>query len=321
MIFINKQVKYLSMLRDIKYSVGLATIKFFRKLFLNTPLNKSRITGIVREWIYKSVVKSEEIEIPYMGIRLRAPSHDLGLVPGLIGGYYEKAEVTIFKSLSKKAKSIIDIGGNIGLYAIISAKHMPETGKVVTFEPVPENIRFLKMNVALNKVDHKVNIEPFAVGDSSGFITLYLSQKSIGNHSAGIKNVGSSSDKKTVQKVSIDYYITEHGIDGVDILKIDTEGYDFYALLGAYEAVKKYKPTLFLEFIPNLIKNCGSDPDDFSNLLFELYKKCFVVNELSGKIREVKQDNFFDFTRNISNANLILSSQKVHLDLLKKFMV
>lgn len=306
---------------NITESVGLGVIKFFRRLFLHTPLNRVRITGIIREWIYKSGTKSEDIVIQYMGVQLKAPSHDLGFVPGLVGGYYEKAELIVYKALLNDANMIVDVGGNIGLYSVIGAKYMPRNGRVVAFEPIPNNVSLLKENLALNDVENKVTVEQIAIGDSVGKVELYISEKSIGNHSASADNAGKNSVKMNINRTSLDKYFEKIEVKSIDILKIDIEGYDYYALKGALKVIKKHKPTLFVEFMPELIKNCMIKPVDYANLLFKLYDHCYVVDELKNTLHEVTQDSKEYFIKKISNNNLVLVNIKSHMSRLEKFIV
>lgn len=302
-------------------AAGLGLIKFFRKLFLHTPLSRLRITGYIREKIYKIVVKSENITISYMGVELKAPSHDLGIVPGLIGGYYEKAELTVYKALLRKASMIVDVGGNIGLYTVIGARYMNPMGRIVTFEPVPSNVDHLKINISLNSVEKKVTVEPLAIGENDGMIDLFISEKSLGNHSASSDNAGKNSKKISINKTSIDNYYRKNNIENLDILKIDIEGYDYFALKGALKTINKYKPTLFIEFIPDLVRNCGINPEDFGSILFKLYDHCFVVDELKNTLQEVPQIKKESFMKKISNTNLVLVSNIEHISVLKKFIV
>ncbi len=301
--------------------IGLGIIKFFRRLFLNTPANNWKVTGVIREWIYRNSVKSEEIEIDYMGVKIAAPSHDLGLVPGLVGGYYEKYQLEVFKKLSQQASSIIDVGSNIGLYTVIGAKNMKKGGTIIAFEPIADNINLLKKNIKLNKLVSKIRIEQSAVGDESKKLKLFVSTKSVGNHSASKENAGGASTEVEVNQTSLDDYVKNKKISKIDLIKIDVEGFDGYVLKGAKKTITKYQPAMVIESIPKLIKNCDFKYEEFSKLLFNFYKKCYSIDEVSGKITPIKKTTIKKFSKDISNTNLVLVSKPSHIKLIEELVI
>lgn len=310
---------------DKNKNVALSTIRLGRRLFANTPVNKWPLAGKVRGWLFRQGYGEVDSIIEYKGVRISAPARDLSLIPGLVGGYYEATELEVFMALAAASRNIIDVGGNIGLYTVLGAKQLPAEGKVYTFEPIAENVAYIHKNLALNNLAERVHVEPLAVGKEDGELTIHMSKDNVGNHSAARNNVQDAMGSVQVPRVSLDSYVASASVasalgNQVDILKIDVEGYDGLVLEGAQGLIGRCNPTLFVEFIPDLMENCGYDPTRFISMLFSAYTTCYLVDEITDRLTEVQQDNIADFTKRVSDSNLIFVSNSTHKALVDGYM-
>lgn len=138
------------------------------------------------------------------------------------------------KSVKTETPTIIDIGGNMGFFAMYSFLNKPKA-KIYSFEPVPTNFSFLNNH----KKEHSfLNWELYnvAVSDKSGEFDFYY------NHnyspegvdvsaslfsSDKISTVENSHNKITVPVVSFLDWMKENNIKGCDILKLDCEGAEY----------------------------------------------------------------------------------------------
>ncbi|HEY7416725.1 MAG TPA: FkbM family methyltransferase [Ktedonobacteraceae bacterium] len=310
---------------DKNKNVALSTIRLGRRLFANTPVNKWPLAGKVRGWIFRQGYREVDSIIEYKGVRISAPARDLSLIPGLVGGYYEATELEVFMALAAASRNIIDVGGNIGLYTVLGAKQLPAEGMVYTFEPIAENVAYIHKNLALNNLAERVHVEPLAVGKEDGELTIHMSKDNVGNHSAARNNVQDAMGSVQVPRVSLDSYVASASVasalgNQVDILKIDVEGYDGLVLEGAQGLIGRCNPTLFVEFIPDLMENCGYDPTRFISTLFSAYTTCYLVDEITDRLTEAQQDSIADFTKRVSNSNLVFVSNPTHKALIEAYM-
>lgn len=312
-------VGLLSDLKSIKSKTGIGAIKAVRKLLVNTPVNDWRSTGAVREWVYKNTNAAGVIETEYFNVKLRLPGHDLGLAPGLQGGYYEKLQLQIYSKLALKSPVIFDVGANIGLYAVIGGKNLKKNGHVIAFEPIPSNIEFLQENIKINNLKN-VKVVAYAVGEDERSLELYLSSKSVGNHSAGGEGDRDYDSVLEVQQTSIDKYITTSKLTKIDLIKIDVEGYDGHVLKGALKTIAMHKPTIMVECIPKLLKRCGFEPAEFAKILFENYEHCYLINEANNTVEKVNKDNFEIFLKRLNDANLVLTDRSDHKSIVDEFI-
>lgn len=300
----------------------MAVIKSARKLFARTPIEKLPLTTAIKTKVFKFGVVSGEITSDYRGVKLTLPAKDVIIAPGLMGGFYEKIELDVFERLAAISTTIVDVGANIGLYCCIAADRAPAAGKVVAFEPVPENLGYLRRNLEGNELAARVVVEEQAVGQASGKIEIYLLEGSTVRHSASAKNVLNSSTSITVPTVSLDDY-AEQEFQGrpIDLLKVDVEGFESAVLRGARRVLHEDKPSLFIEFVPGNLANCGFRPDEFLDIIFATYDNVLVVDEPKATLKPCSKHDLLRYsTRRYMNTNLIAtskSSQPAHYQVIE----
>ncbi len=122
---------------------------------------------------------------------------------------------------------VIDIGGNIGVFAVHAARQTPR-GRVYAFEPSGENYELLRQNISLNKFE---NISAFhaAVVGTPGPVKLYLNHQG-GFHSIQSDRRSDSSKYELVEGVKLQEIFDRHEIAHCDLLKIDCEGAEYEIL-------------------------------------------------------------------------------------------
>ena len=152
-------------------------------------------------------------------------------------GTYELDKQVLFSKYIKPGNIVYDVGANAGFYSLLSSLLVSETGKVYSFEPLPANISYLKKHIELNKLGNVKVIEK-AVSNKVSTVRFNFGD----NRSAGhISNDG----EIEVETISIDEFISQ-GNPSPDIIKMDIEGAEYEALIGAKELLKRKKPVIFL---------------------------------------------------------------------------
>lgn len=121
-----------------------------------------------------------------------------------------------------------DIGSSIGLNSIIAAKKINK-GKVISFEPDPENLDKLEKNYKLNKLTN-YQIVNFAVGDAKNKLKLYTAGSN--GFSPSLQKVNGIDSFIEVNVDSIDNLIKKGIIPLPDIVKVDVEGAELMVLRG-----------------------------------------------------------------------------------------
>lgn len=302
---------------NLKKKVSMRLIGIARRLFSNTPLQRWAFTSWVYGKVFHFGYNESQVRVEYFGVSLDIPTKDITIVPGLVGGFYEKTELSIFQEICKNSKTIVDVGGNIGLYTCVGASAVKENkgSRIYSFEPVKENLNYLYKNIKTNNLEKYVTVSTNAVGQISGETKIYITENNIGTHSLSQTNA----DSKKFEKVKVTTIDVEFANIKVDVLKIDVEGYDGFVLNGATNMLKKFMPTLFLELVPNHLIASGYKPKDFVNII-SMYKSIYIVEEIHGKVQKVVANDLLRFVDSNHNTNIIAINQKAHDESIKKFL-
>jgi FkbM family methyltransferase len=152
---------------------------------------------------------------------------------------------------------VFDCGACIGDISTIFAALVKQHGKVYMFDPVPLHIKYCdlhkKLNPNLAEILHSVCV---AVSDENK--TMSGSVSDLTNISPGGFNLNAC------EFVRLDDFVKKNEISKVDYIKMDIEGYECTALLGARSIIQKFKPRLAicgyhrpqdLWEIPSLVKS------------------------------------------------------------------
>ena len=152
-------------------------------------------------------------------------------------GTYEFDKQILFEKYVKPGMVVYDIGANAGFYTLLSAVLTGSTGKVFAFEPVPQNIFYIRKHLGLNKITNTTVLEK-AVSDKISKLKFDLSSNPSMGHF-------SEQGAIEVETISLDEF-TKQGNPLPDLIKMDIEGAEFDALKGAIEILITKKPIIFL---------------------------------------------------------------------------
>jgi FkbM family methyltransferase len=137
-----------------------------------------------------------------------------------------------------KVREVFDVGANVGLTARAYAKAFPHS-RVVAFEPVLETFKKLVKNTRSNP---RIVPNRCALGNFNGITTCTLQEDSRNNSLLqGLKDELHASYERSeeVQVFTLDSVKERLGIGVLDLLKIDTEGFDLAVLEGASETLRR----------------------------------------------------------------------------------
>jgi len=149
--------------------------------------------------------------------------------------------------LCANAKSVCEIGGNIGCFAVFGATAAPQAAYRV-YEPNPITLKSLHKNVCINNLS---NVEVFGaavVGDPEiKEITLHIPVQETGKQATGAY----VDNSEGIDRPSIESFVvpTQYGgaILGVDLLKLDVEGSEHQILLSMEKSLKESLPIIMVE--------------------------------------------------------------------------
>lgn len=138
---------------------------------------------------------------------------------------------------------VLDCGANVGVY--VSEALRAGARLVVAIEPAPENLECLRRNFSSQVSSGRVVIYPKGVWDKDDFLTINVAPDNPAADSFVIRPEGSYEGAK-LPLTTIDKLVAELNLDRVDYIKMDIEGAEQRALMGARETIRKFHPRLSL---------------------------------------------------------------------------
>ena len=172
-------------------------------------------------------------------------------------GSWEPEEGNLLKSLTKPGCRFLDIGANIGYFSVLV--HTAARGvQVDAVEPDPTNVRVLRFNLWFNQVS--ATVWPLALDDTSRALHLSDNEHNLGDLRTGrVEGGGGQADAKWVVPAGSgdDLFVGR----SFDLVKIDTQGWEFEILLGIDLTLRRSPGVrVVAEFCPQILKDRGRDP-------------------------------------------------------------
>ncbi len=178
-------------------------------------------------------------------------------------GSYHTEETEMFRLVVRPGDVVADIGANFGWYTTLFARIVGPTGRVHAFEPSPRIVDEFAEQVALNCLPHVVVLNQLALGDEPGKKTLHtFSGLPHGCSSLSTLGRDDATDFE-VEVVTLDDYMENAHIDGLDLAKCDVEGAEMSVLAGAQKLlVSERAPIWLIEMNENTSCAFGYVPGD-----------------------------------------------------------
>lgn len=231
--------------------------------------------NFLEDTFIKNVIVSTEEGTFALNYRDKLIARDI-----ILTGNWEKAETALIKKIVRAGDLAIDVGANVGWYTAILSNLVGSEGRVISFEPEPNNFQALQTNIYLNNLKN-ITAHQIALLDSNGIVNFELSSENFGDHRVRLKDIvldeieiyGESSRKLiSVTASTLDAIIDTELEDLLEqhqrirLMKIDCQGSEIAILKGAQKALSK-TDYLISEYWPYGIRKLGFDPIDFFSII------------------------------------------------------
>jgi len=178
---------------------------------------------------------------------------------------------------------VIDIGAHAGQFTKLFARMAPD-GAVYAFEPSAYARSVLAPAVRFNRL-RNIEIVPLGLSDHIEARVLHTPLKRHASLGFGIAHLGEGAAieravDQLVGLTTLDAFIIDRGIDRVDLIKADIEGWELRALKGGEETLKRFRPALYLEIDEACLVRAGDTPADVFGWLSSLGYRGFATPDL-----------------------------------------
>jgi FkbM family methyltransferase len=145
---------------------------------------------------------------------------------------FELEERLILKDRLKSGDRFVDIGANVGAYSLWVGAIIGPEGRAIAVEPQPTVLSRLRANVDLNP-HFNIQIFPCGAGPTDGNMRLSIGSDNEGGASLATREGGGDSVEIAVRPLLS--LVQEAGLERIDALKIDIEGFEDQALIPFFE--------------------------------------------------------------------------------------
>jgi len=238
--------------------------------------------GPLRRLAIARLAKRQPSQVTLNGLRYDVHPGDFGVTLELIGtGQYEPGSLQVLLDLLPKGGTFIDVGAHVGLFTLPAARHVGDNGRVVAFEPDPDNRRLLEANIERNELGHIVEVIPAAVAAENGSAILHRSAWNTGDH----RLLGAPRGRRgvPVDVVALGPFLKERGLKA-DAVKIDVQGAEARVIRGLGQPDPL--PALLMEYSPSMVADAGDDPASLLEQLDSAGWQLHIIDEDTGDLLE-----------------------------------
>lgn len=136
----------------------------------------------------------------------------------------------------------LDVGANFGKYSRLLLE--ATNSNVICFEPVSSSFQILSDE--LSDFGERVVLERLGLGEATSRRRVFFNSDSSehASFSPVVNNISyvNNASSEMSDVITLDQYCRTHGVQSIDLLKIDTEGYEFEVLSGSKEAISRFRP-------------------------------------------------------------------------------
>jgi FkbM family methyltransferase len=166
-------------------------------------------------------------------------------------GWMGVLERKILETWVRPGNNVVDVGGNIGLYALCISRQVGPGGRVTTFEPIPELFAALCKSIEANQASN-IRALPWAVGAQSGLMHIRTNALNSGDN----RLTETAVPGLEVSLRRLDDLISDRPID---FIKIDVQGFELEVLIGMGSLLSgSVQPILFCEVSQKMLVAAGT---------------------------------------------------------------
>lgn len=273
-----------------------------------SPLNKyiaprcyNRPAMSFAQYIYTEVLKPKPLKALTNAILLQIIPETIQIGPAtlhldpkdpVVSGaltlrVYELSEQALFAKYLHGDMTLVDIGANMGLYTAVSMHHLNAGGRIVAFEPFPQTYEILQKNVTENQNNGRAcpRVDTFnlAATPEPCQVNLRLNPENRADnrlYRGTYQGKLEEWDALPVQGRPIDDVMSELGIEEVNFVKIDIQGYEQNAISGFQKTLKRSQNVFLLsEFWPKGLQEAGGSAHAYLQMLKNLGFTLYTLNE------------------------------------------
>jgi FkbM family methyltransferase len=172
--------------------------------------------------------------------------------------------------------TVYDVGANKGQMTLLFSKLVGVKGRVIAFEPAPQEYASLQRNVRINGLSN-VQLIDAAVSDCNGRATFtYSAQRATQGKLLSVEPTytNEEGEQLNVPSITLDA-VLERGTPPPDLIKVDVEGAARLVFLGATKLLNDVCPAIYVEL---------HGPEEQRAIRDQLLRRGYVAETTTGEV-------------------------------------
>ena len=211
-------------------------------------------------------------------------------------GHYEPQETALVRSILRPGMNFVDVGANWGYFTLLAASLVGEKGRILSLEPDPRLFPILDENVTRSGLDQVTALQ-IAAGSEGGFLSL-SGYDDKGDNFGVSRVVSNPNDHEHIYQVnsdSLDNLLTRRRLDSVDLMKMDVEGAEFFAITGLERSLAAGRiKRLLLELHPAQLAEHGIAAIALMQRLWQMGYSAWTIDHSFVATRRAAYNRFVD---------------------------
>lgn len=253
------------------------------------------------KWKYREALRREEPAVveDALGFRFVLYPYERPQALALLAREHDRALFQAMARLVRPGDVVFDVGAHMGEISVLAARLCGPQGKVFAFEPAPESCARFRENLPLNGCEN-IFLQPVAVCERTGAVTLnvfpamYSAWSSLGRPVyAGADGVPvAASTPIEVAATTLDEFCAAQGIERIDFLKVDVEGYEHAVFAGAARLLGEWRvDAICFEISQVPLKGAGRTARDVFATLERAGYAAYRFDEETGRFEGPARDS------------------------------
>lgn len=192
----------------------------------------------------------------------------------------------------------LHVGASDGRHSYVMTQVAPKA-RIYAFEPSAFAFEVLTVGIAWHRMGRQVTAVHAAVGDKPGELLLVTPKKTSGRMGRAYAYIAETRpngparpdledtgmEVQPTPVITLDAFCAEHGVDHVDFIRMDIEGAELMALMGALAILDRDRPHVLLEIHPVMLQaRFGSSGDAVLDLFRDRGYRMFALAD--GRLEE-----------------------------------
>ena len=191
-----------------------------------------------KRYLYKRLLGRRYIGCNVLGRRMLLDLNNGGISPTLLlNGLREADHTKIMMDELQPGMKVLDIGANIGYYALLEASRVGPAGRVYAIEPDERNLEVLHKNIQLNHMEQIISVSQLAMSNQTGLQTLFLCSST--NLNTMLSEYAGAGDRPVeVRTTTVDNFLRNKNIT-IDFVRMDVEGFEIEIFEGMQNTLQQ----------------------------------------------------------------------------------